>query len=481
MLLRRVTRLIARERLLNPNDTVIIGASAGPDSTALLILLSEIDLALDCLAVYIDHGLRPQETEMEVETVRRLALRFGTRFCCRAIPVEATARANGWSIEEAARILRYQALESIRAEAGGAAIAVAHTADDQAEEYLLRTIRGSGRRGLAGMPYRQGHIIRPLLGESKQTLIDFLQERHTLFCLDSSNQDRRFLRNRVRLDLLPSLEKDFNPAIRRTILQTMDILRQEEDLLDTLTRAALQPLPQFNRRDHADEHPRHLTVPLALFAGQHPAIRRRMLEQLAWRMESRLGFRQIELLLWLIEEGENGGEVHLGGGLRARKSAGGLVFSYPKGRTAFRGSGREDIRIDEEISGPGTYVISGLGRLLTLAIEDRPSTVRHHDRLFVDAEKIAFPLRLQTIAAGQRFSPFGLSGSKKVNRYLSDRGIPAEKRRLYPVLSSQGRVVALPGLAIDDGYRITATTRSVLAIDWRQLPPETDQPAGSVL
>ena len=331
------------------------------------------------------------------------------------------------------------------------------------------------------MPYRQGHVLRPLLDESKQTLVDFLQQRHIPFCLDSSNQDRRFLRNRVRLDLLPALEKDFNPAIRRTILQTMDILRQEEDLLDSLTRSALQPLPQFDRREKGDELTQQMAVPLALFSGQHPAIRRRMLEQLAWRMAARFGFRQIELLLRLIDGGENGGEVHLGGGLRAKKSTGRLLFSYPMGRTAFRGSGRKDVRVDEEISGPGTYIISAIGRVLTLAIEDRPASPRQHDRLFVDAGKIVFPLRLQAIAAGQRFTPFGLTGSKKVNRFLSDRGIPAESRHLFPTLCSQGRIIALPGLAIDDEYRITATTRSVLAIDWRQLPPETDDPAGSAL
>jgi tRNA(Ile)-lysidine synthase len=481
MLLQRVTRLIARRGLLNPHDTVIIGSSAGPDSTALLVLLAEIDLALDCLAVYIDHDLRPHETEAEIETVRKLALRLGARFCCKTIPVEAYARENGWSIEEAARILRYRALETIRAEAGAAAIAVAHTADDQVEGFLLRTIRGSGRKGLAGMPYRQGHVLRPLLDESKQTLVDFLQERTIPFCLDSSNQDRRFLRNRVRLDLLPALEKDFNPAIRRTILQTMDILRQEENLLDSLTRSALQPLPQFDRREKRDELTQLTAVPLALFSGQHPAIRRRMLEQLAWRMEAQFGFRQIELLLRLIEGGENGGEVHLGGGLRAKKSMGRLLFSYPMGRMAFRGSGHKDVRVDEEISGTGTYIISAIGKVLTLAIEDPPTSPRQQDRLFVDAGKIVFPLRLQAIAAGQRFTPFGLTGGKKVNRFLNDRGIPAEKRHLFPTLCSQGRIIALPGLAIDDGYRITATTRSVLAIDWRQLPSETDQPTGSAL
>ncbi len=481
MLPERVSRLITRRGLLNRHDAVIIGASAGPDSTALLVLLAEIDLALDCLAVYIDHGLRAQETAAEIETVRRLALRFGARFCCKAVPVQATARANGWSIEEAARILRYRALETIRAEAGAAAIAVAHTADDQVEGFLLRTIRGSGRKGLAGMPYRQGHVLRPLLDESKQTLVDFLRQRHIPFCLDSSNQDRRFLRNRVRLDLLPALEQDFNPAIRRTILQTMDILRQEEDLLDTLTRSALQPLPQFDRRENGAEPRQQMAVPLALFSGRHPAIRRRMLEQLAWRMAARFGFRQIELLLGLIDGGENGGEVHLGGGLRATKSTGRLLFSYPMGRTAFRGSGRREVRVDEELSGPGTYLISALGRVLALAIEDRPASPRQQDRLFVDAGRIVFPLRLQAIAAGQRFTPFGLAGSKKVNRFLSDRGIPADRRHLFPALCCQGRIIALPGLAIDDEYRITATTRSVLAIDWRQLPPATDDPAGSAL
>lgn len=464
----RVTRLIARERLLSPQDSVVIGVSGGPDSIALLLLLSEKTLNFNCIAAYIDHGLRPDETGAEIETVRDLAVSVGAQFFCRTIPVKGYSKENGCSIEEAARILRYQAFEEIRKETGTVAIAVAHTADDQVEEFLLRMTRGCGREGLAGMRYRHGRIIRPLLDENKETLVHFLNERKIPFCLDSSNQDRGFLRNRIRLELLPALEKNYNPGIRRTIRQIMDIMREEENFLDHLTEEALAPLRQT--ADQPNREKLQLHTPLFLFSGQHPAIRRRMLEELSWEMGARPGFRQIELLVSLLEK-EAGGEVHLAGGLRVKKTANGLLFFYPRGRKAFRGSGREITVIDEVIAGPGRYEIAAIGGILSLMkLEAVPATLAEKDMLFVDAEKIVFPLRLQSIEKGQRFTPFGASGSKKINRFLSDRGIKAENRYLYPVLTMQEQVIALPGLVIDDSLRIDTATRTVLAISWHESP-----------
>jgi tRNA(Ile)-lysidine synthase len=474
----RVARIIAREGLLNPQDSVVIAVSGGPDSTALLLLLSDKTLDLNCIAAYIDHGLRPHETGAEIETVRRLAVSLGAEFFCRTIPVKDYAKEKGCSIEEAARILRYQALEKIRDENGAVAIAVAHTADDQVEEFLLRMTRGCGREGLAGMHYRHGRIIRPLLNESKETLVNFLSEKEIHFCLDSSNQDRRFLRNRIRLDLLPALEKDYNPGMRRTILQIMDIMREEESLLDHLTEEALAPLRQTACQTNTEK--RQLQIPLSLLSGQHPAIRRRMLEEISWEMGARPGFRQIELLVSLLENGKADGEVHLVGGLRVKKSADGLVFSYPRGRTAFRGSGRKIMAIDEVIEAPGIYEFAAIGRVLSLRLETAPETLVQEGRLFVDAGKIVFPLRLQSIARGQRFTPFGGIGSKKINRFLNDRGIKSEMRPFYPVLTMQEQVIALPGLAIDDSFRADTATQTVLAISWHESPVMADQETGSL-
>nr|WP_240191594.1 tRNA lysidine(34) synthetase TilS [Desulfoprunum benzoelyticum] len=461
-----ISQVIVRNKLLKENDSVVVGVSGGPDSTALLLLLAETDLNLQCIAAYIDHGLRPGETGAEQDTVAQLAATTGTRFCSRAVPARDYAAALGLSLEEAARILRYQALEAIRLEYDAAAIAVAHTADDQVEEFLLRLVRGSGRKGLAGMDYRHGRVIRPLLNLNKQTLLHFLAARNIPYCVDSSNLDRRFLRNRVRLDLLPLLEDQFNPSIRRTILQTMEILGREEELLADLTKQAL-PLIE-------EKGPDRLAVPLPPLDAIHPAIRRRIIERCCWTLGARPTFRQIDRILALTDGDGPGREVHLGGGLRMRRTADSLEFRYPLGRTAFRGSGRAAIAIDTPIPAPGVYPIAAIGAVLELRLEEVP--VEPAGRLCVDAARISFPLRLRSVVAGQRFRPPGRGGSRKVNRFLSDHGISSEMRDCYPVLMMQEQIVALPGLEIDESFRLTAASRTALVIRWR--PAETGERGG---
>ena len=465
MIQKIIAQVIVRNKLFKENDKVVVGVSGGPDSTALLVLLAETDLNLDCIAAYIDHGLRPDETGAEQEMVARLALKTGARFCCHAVPARNYASAHGLSLEEAARILRYQALEAIRAEYDAAAIAVAHTADDQVEEFLLRVVRGCGRKGLAGMRYRHDKVIRPLLEVRKQTLLDLLAARDISFCVDSSNLDRRFLRNRVRLDLLPLLEEQFNPSIRRTILQTMDILRSEEDLLAELTDA-VQPLI-------AEKGDDHLAVPLDGLNAVHPAIRRRLIERCCWMLDARPTFRQINRILSLIDGAGPGREVHLGGGLRMRTTADSLDFRYPAGRRAFRGSGKAAVAIATLIPALGVYPISEIGAVLELRLEEVP--VDPDDRLYVDAARVSFPLRLHSVVAGQRFRPAGRGGSRKVNRFLNDRGISSEIRDYYPVLMMQEEIIALPGLAVDESFRLTAASRVALVIDWRR-PQVNDEP-----
>ncbi len=466
MLRKTISQVIVRNKLLKVDDGVVVGVSGGPDSTALLILLAESGLNLHCIAAYIDHGLRPDETGAEQEMVARLASTTGTRFCSRAVPARDYAAALGLSLEEAARILRYQALEAIRREHNAAEIAVAHTADDQVEEFLLRLVRGCGRKGLAGMDYRHGRVIRPLLEVRKQTLVDFLAARNIPCCVDSSNLDRRFLRNRVRLDLLPLLEGRFNPSIRRTILQTMGILGREEELLAELTQEIL-PVIEDKGRDH-------LAVPLPPLRAIHPALQRRLIEHCCWILGARPTFRQIDRILALTDGEGPGSEVHLSGGLRTRATADSLDFRYPLGRTAFRGSGRAAIAIDTMIPGPGVYPIAEIGAVLELRLEEVP--VAPDGRLCVDAARISFPLRLHSVVAGQRFRPAGRGGSRKVNRFLNDCGIPSEKRHYYPVLMMEEEIVALPGLAIDESFRLTAASRTALVIRWRSA--ETGEKGG---
>lgn len=334
------------------------------------------------------------------------------------------------------------------------------------------------------MKVRHGRIIRPLLQEKKQTLLDYLEQRNLPFCLDSSNQDRRFLRNRVRLDLLPTLEDHYNPAIRQTVLQTMEILREEDALMGFLTDAALRAILQTGKPEASNGRQRQIEVPLDLFFAEHPALQRRMLDKICWQMDCRPGFRQIDQLLSLMQKGENGGEMHLQGGLRVRKMPGTILFSYPAGRESYRGSGHSSVTIAEHLAGPGIYTFSGIGRTLSIRLETPADLPPFGDKkkatLYLDAREISFPLQLRSVSPGQRFRPFGVRGSRKVNRFLSDRKIPAHERCLYPVLFSAERIIALPGLEIDHDFRLTSATRTVLVIEWRTIPFE-DPPAGAAL
>ncbi|MEJ2034474.1 MAG: tRNA lysidine(34) synthetase TilS, partial [Deltaproteobacteria bacterium] len=240
-LVKKTGKIIRSRGLISPGDRVVIGVSAGPDSMALLRVLAELreEFSFSLVAAYLDHGLRPGETDEEMRLVAETADSLSIPCRLAAADVKGTARQEKLSIEHAGRLLRYHFFERVATEEGAAKIAIAHTADEQAEEVLIRLIRGTGRAGLAGMKtIRDGRIIRPFLSIPKEEILAYHEDRDIPWYEDSSNRDRRYLRNRVRLDLLPELARRFNPNIGRTLIQTAAILGDEEELLADLTGQA---------------------------------------------------------------------------------------------------------------------------------------------------------------------------------------------------------------------------------------------------
>jgi tRNA(Ile)-lysidine synthase len=338
----RIAALITAKAVMQSGDTVIVAVSGGPDSVALLHILCSSLPQVRFIAVYVDHGLRPDETGAEIELVQALAHQLQAGFERVSVDVKTAAQQEKTSIEETARTLRYRKFEAMRQLYQGTAIAVAHTADDQAEEVLIRLIRGSGRKGLSGMQFKNGWIIRPLLHESKDTLLHYLQTQQIPFSIDSSNLERTYLRNRVRLDLLPYLQGHFNKSIRQTLLQTAQIFEDEEALLEELADKAWQETVRVIANEPIPpQSPAHsIHIDIKEFRRCHPALQRRILEKCCWQMEARPQFRQIELLLDLVHTGQGGAQIHLSRGLRAQKRHGEVIFSYPVGKCSYRGGMR---------------------------------------------------------------------------------------------------------------------------------------------
>ncbi len=329
---KKIAKLLKREKLIAPGEVVVAGISGGPDSLALLHVLAALDHKL--VAVYVDHGLRPYETGQERILVRQQAKKLIIPSEIGRVRVKEFAKEKKMSIEQAARELRYAFLEKIAAKFQAKKIAVAHTADDQAEELLLRLIRGTGRCGLSGMNFiRNNRIIRPLLTTAKHDLLTYLEDRNIQFLEDSSNRDRRYLRNRIRLDLLPEL-KNYNVNIRRTLRRTAMILTDEEKLLSRLSGKAWSETIQLT----GDGDNINISLDIVKFLEMHRAIQRRILEMIFIKMEARPSFSKIDQLLNLALVGRGGAMLHFAGGLRCGKKGKKLLFSYPQGRKAQRGN-----------------------------------------------------------------------------------------------------------------------------------------------
>jgi len=300
---------------------------------ALLHLLAaageQLDLAL--YVVWVDHGLRPLETPQEEKLVCGAAQRLGLPFIARRVDAAGHAVEKHRSLEHAARELRYRILREEGRTFSADCIAVGHTADDQAEEILQRILRGSGRKGVAGMRMHSRDLVRPLLTIDKAELLDWLAEQNISYALDSSNADLKFLRNRVRHQLLPFLEEHFDAGIRKALHKTASSLAADEALLEELTGKVMAEVVC------PGEEAGSLRIMRNTFIALPEALQRRVVEQMLWQLSSRADYDHILLILDAAEHGRTHSELHLSRGLRLGIFREYLEFSYPRGQVAWRG------------------------------------------------------------------------------------------------------------------------------------------------
>lgn len=443
---------------VSQEERVLVACSGGSDSICLLLLCSLTFHPENLLAVYVNHGLRPDEVEKERDLIAKLCQAKKVRFETVQVDVQALAEHKKLSVEDAARKLRYAQLEELRKKHGFHKIAVGHTADDQVEQFFIRLLRGSNCAGLSGMQPVVGKIIRPLLREKKETLLEYLSANNIAYCHDSSNDDLQFLRNRIRHDLLPKLKQDFNPSVERTVLQTSVILHADNDLLDQMAEKGLSAcLVSLQPETKAE-----ILAPSLLSC--HLAIQRRIIEHLCWQMDSRPSFKTIEAILDLAQKKRGSGELHLGRGLRVIKHEKTIEFSYPYGKKRHREKASQPVKLNVLIPDTGTYLVQKLNKELVIQFG------HNSDGLIVDAEKITFPLQLRSIQNGDRFSPYGLVGTKKINRFLTEKKISKFEKHSYPVLVCENKIVCIPGIEIDSAYEVSPATTKYLRIDWRDIP-----------
>ena len=392
-----------RRHLLGCNDVVLVALSGGADSTALLAALAEMRDAgevLELTAVHVDHALRPG-SHVDAEACARVCGSLGVPF--RQVKVEV----RGGNVQAEARKARYAALRREAARVGATRIATGHTQDDQAETVLLRLLRGSGARGLSGIPPRRGAVIRPLIDRTRAEVIAYVGARGLPHLEDPSNATPRFLRNRVRAEVLPAL-RSLAPHASRALARAADLLRDDE-----------RALAGQGRRLASTG-----SVRVADLLAEPVAVRRRVVRDLWRRASGRradLEARHVESVLAML--GRRGpSRALLSRGFEACVRNGALsVRAAPATAPA-----TEPVCIP----GPGTHALPG-GGVLEVA----------------SATGAAWPLWWRARRPGDRFRPARGRGSKKLKAWLIDRKVPREVRDALRVLADdEGWILWIPEL-----------------------------------
>lgn len=313
-LLQEIETTNRRYGLIKRNDTLVLGVSGGPDSMALLILLDKLKkkYALTLHVAHLDHGLRGKESIEHRIFTQKVSERLGHPFHWKAVKLQGLVKIYKRSIEETGRMERYRFFEEVARKTGSQKIVTAHTLDDQAETMLLRLLRGSGLKGLVGIhPIRKQcdfEVIRPLLSCQKRDLMSFLKKAKVLFVDDKSNRDPFFTRNRVRHQLLPMLEKSFNPQIKRSLANLQSICAEAQDYLERVSLRAFRQCtagrPSVNK----------VSLKISALKRRHPAIAREVLIKAMGLVKGDLkkfAYSHIAMTMDIINSQENNLHCHL--------------------------------------------------------------------------------------------------------------------------------------------------------------------------
>lgn len=440
-LVREVRGFINEESLIPPGAQVLVALSGGPDSVCLLHVLRSIssDLSIKELsAAYVDHGLRSAaEINKEKDFCAETCARLGLPLSILAVDVKASLLSEPGNTQQRARLLRYEALRQAASAIGASLIATGHNADDQAETVIIRLLRGTGLRGLAGIPSSRGGIVRPLLTTARKDIEGFLSRWQLRAMQDSSNLKDIYLRNRVRSHIVPELRK-YNPSINESLGRMARLLAEEEELLAELTKQ------EFDRLD-LKERKRGLSFDADTFNRARPAMKRRLLRDMVSRIRG--SDRGIEF-------------IHLEEALKALSHDGTAMFPggvwvrREHGRYSISSSDENPALLTVELPLPGKVTLSD-GSIIHASFGTPRDGLGDGSFLVVtDPANLKAPLNIRTRRPGDSFVPFGLKGRKKLQDFFVDEKIPASMRDMVPILCSGEDILWVAGYRMDERFRL---------------------------
>ena len=459
----KVRDWIIENGLIGRGDKVTAAVSGGPDSMAMLSILHDLSAGLDFAlsAAYLDHLIR-KGTQRERRIVERWCGRLGVPLVTGETDVPALAKRMRIGLEEGAREARYGFLERFaQPDSGGhgSLIALGHNSDDQVETVLHHIIRGTGLRGLAGMPVRRGAFIRPVMCCTGNELKSHCRTQGIGYAIDRSNSDITFLRNRIRHRLLPALRRDFSPAVDEAIIRLAGNARDGlaalaegiGDLVPVMAADGSVTLPADQARDLSDYR---------LYLLVDSILRDRL------GIYRDIGRTHFDAVVKLIRTGRSGRSTTLPHGVRVTVEHGSVRFEPPSDLPG------PDLPPDGIIlPGEGDFDLPGWDMTVSVRMDSRPDLPSvHASGMEASLAGVSFPVRVRPRRDGDRLVPFGMKGTKKLSDIMIDAKIPLRNRGAIPVFEDMKGIIWVPGLVTAERTRITGTSRraTTFLVSWKE-------------
>lgn len=460
-IIEQVTSYISYHGMIQPGETVLAAVSGGADSVALLHMLKALrkKLNINIHVAHLDHMFRGEESQQDAEFVAALCRGWNVPYTIEAVNVSDYKVRQRLSNQVAAREVRYRFLEQVAQSQNCHRIALGHHADDQAETVILNLLRGTGPTGLAGIsPIRDGRYIRPLLGIRRSDIELYCQENSLPYRNDSSNCKTEYLRNRVRIQLLPQLEEQYNPEIVDALIRLADICRAEDKFIEEQTNALYQTLIT----DEKDK----IIINSKELSKVDLALRRRVLRQVyrqATGGKRELSFFHVELLIKQACS-VNPIVIELPGDINCSIHYNKMIFHRRKVNI-------ESPNYCYRLNVPGKTIINEVGYCITaelLTSCENPATLPEREAV-LDYGLTGQELFVRPRRPGDIFKPQGVKGKVKLKKFLIDQKVPRGMRNYIPLICNKQEIIWVGGLRVGEYWKVTKDSKIILHLKLEKL------------
>lgn len=462
LIINKVINFVKKHKLFQPYDKLIIACSGGPDSIALVDILQKINekyqYHLKLIIAHAEHGIREQNSLDDAKFVQKYCQQHQLDFIVEHLDVLSKLDAEKLSVETLARKLRYQFLRKVAKQKNSKKIVVAHHLNDQAETILQHLLRGAGSEGLSGMKVQNGDIIRPFLCLYRDEIEKYCLENDLQPRIDETNSSLDYERNRIRLELIPQMQK-YNPKVVTALCQSAEIIAQEHDFIEFY----IEKFSKKKLKEECKDNQLQIWLYKKDITNEHSSVRKALYRYIIRKIQGNLeniNFGHIDKIDKFLYNGHTGSVLQLPKNLYLKISYDKLIFTKAgkqQGKTEY------NIKVNLDcISKNYQEITLGCGQSLIIKQVEEIVKLSGKEQCYIDKDKIKGNLIIRNRKDGDRIVPKGMNGHKKVKDILIDYKIPIEERKKIPLICDEQGIIWIAGIQQDAHYLVDEHSKHIL-------------------